>query len=116
MKNKIILAIIIAVVTTSCVQQAFLKTVMVTLTVHNKKDIKSVGIRGNCNPLSWDNDYAMKELIKDSIYTATVQTMTAYKFGEIKFVVDGDWELKEQPNRRINFSDKSDTTFLNLTF
>ena len=58
----------------------------------------------------------MKELIKDSIYTATVQTMTAYKFGEIKFVVDGDWELKEQPNRRVNFNEKSDTTYLNATF
>ena len=57
MKNKIIIALICAISATACVQQAFLKTVMITLTVHNKKDIKSVGIRGNGNPLSWDKDY-----------------------------------------------------------
>lgn len=116
MKNKIVLALVIAVCTTACVQKAFLKTVIITLVVNNKKDIKTVSIRGNGNPLSWDNDFAMQEVIKDSIYTATVQTMTAYKFGEIKFVIDGEWELKEKPNRRIIFNEKSDTTYLNAVF
>lgn len=116
MKNKIILTIIIAFSATACVQQAFLKTVIVTLSVSNKSNIKKVGIRGEGNPLSWNKDIEMKEVIKDSVYTATVQTMTAYKFSEIKFVIDGEWELKEKPNRRVMFSEKSDTTYYTAIF
>ncbi len=116
MKNKILIALLITTCSLACVQKAFLKTVIITLTVHNKKNIKTVGIRGNGNPLSWEKDYEMKEVIKDSIYSATVITMTAYKFGKIKFVVDGDWELKEQPNRKVIFNEKADTTYFNATF
>jgi putative oxidoreductase len=116
MKNKIILAITIAISLSACVQKAFLKTVIITLTVKNKKDIKNVGIRGNGNPLSWDTDFPMEEVVKDSMYKATVTTMTAYTFGEIKFTIDGDWELKEKDNRKIVFNEKSDTTFYNAIF
>lgn len=116
MKNKIIVATLVALSATACVQQAFLKTIIITLTVSGKKDIKTVGIRGNGNPLSWDKDFAMQEVVKDSIYTATVSTITAYKFGEIKFVVDGKWELEDKPNRRIALNEKNDTTYYKAIF
>jgi hypothetical protein len=99
----------------SCVQKSYIKKVVVTLKVSNIKGIKTVGIRGNGKPLSWNNDFEMKELVKDSLYTATVTTVTGYKFAEIKFTVNGDFELKEQPNRRVVFSDK-DTTYYNAVF
>jgi hypothetical protein len=102
-------------ITNGCVQKATKKTVVITLTVQNMKDIKTAGIRGNGKPLSWDNDFEMKEVIKDSIYTATATTVTGYKFAEIKFTVNGEFELKEQPNRKLVFSD-SDTTYYNATF
>lgn len=116
MKRKIIIAYLIALASTACVQKAYLKTVIIKLTVKNKNNIKQVGIRGNGNPLSWEKDFAMQEVVKDSVYTATVCTMTAYKFGEIKFVVDGEWELKDEPNRRIVFSETSDTTYVQAIF
>lgn len=116
MKNKIIIALVFAISTVACVQKAYLKTIIVTLTISNKKDIKKVGIRGNGKPLSWREDFEMKEIIKDSVYTATVQVMTAYKFGEIKFTVDDEFEFKDQPNRRITFNEKGDTTYYNAKF
>jgi hypothetical protein len=90
--------------------------VIVTLTIPNKKNIKTVGIRGNGKPLSWEKDFVMTEVIKDSVYTATVKAITAYKFAEIKCTVNDEWELSEKPNRKILFSQKSDTTFLNIVF
>jgi putative oxidoreductase len=98
-----------------CVQKSYKKTVVVTLSVPNTKDIKSVGIRGEGKPLSWNYDVEMKPLVKDSLYTATITAVTGYKFAEIKFTVNGDFELKEQPNRRVLFSDK-DTTYYHAIF
>ena len=114
-KYSIILLSLLIVSASSCVQKAYKKTVVVTLTVQNIKDIKTVGIRGNGKPLSWDSDFEMKTIVKDSLYTATATTVTGYKFAEIKFTVNGDFELKEQPNRRVVFSDK-DTTYYNAVF
>ncbi|MCX6209202.1 MAG: hypothetical protein NTZ59_06755 [Bacteroidetes bacterium] len=119
MKNKILIAIIIAIAATGCVQKSYVHTIKLELTINNKKDIKKVGVRGEenqGNPLNWNSDLPMNEVIKDSLYTVTFKIESGYKFAEIKFVVDDEWELKDQPNRRITFSDKSDTTFLNLTF
>jgi hypothetical protein len=108
-------AIIFFYMTNGCVQKANKKTVVITLTVQNMKDIKTAGIRGNGKPLSWDTDFEMKEVIKDSIYTATATTITGYKFAEIKFTVNGEFELKDQPNRRVVFSE-GDTTYYNAVF
>ena len=108
-------AIIFLFVANGCVQKSYRKTAVVTLTVANIKDIKSVGIRGNGKPLSWDYDFEMKPVIKDSLYTATITTVTGYKFVEIKFTVNGEFELKEQPNRRVAFSD-NDTTYYQAKF
>jgi putative oxidoreductase len=99
----------------ACVQKSYTKTVVVTLKVSNIKDIKKVGIRGEGKPLSWDNDVEMKTVVKDSLYTASITAVTGYKFVEIKFTVNGDFELKDQPNRRVIFSDK-DTTYYTAVF
>lgn len=98
-----------------CVQKSYTKTVVVTLSVPNTKDIKSAGIRGEGKPLSWDNDVEMKPVVKDSLYTATITAVTGYKFAEIKFTVNGAFELKDQPNRRVLFSNR-DTTYYNAVF
>jgi hypothetical protein len=116
MKNKLILATLITIIAySSCVQKSYKKTVVFTLETKGIKDITMVGIRGNGKPLSWDKDYEMKPIIKDSIYTATATTVTGYKFAEVKFTVNGEFELKEKPNRRVELSDK-DTTYYNAVF
>jgi hypothetical protein len=100
---------------TSCVQESYNQTVTVILDASGIKDIKTVGVRGEVKPLSWDEDFEMKPLIKDSLYTATFTGKTGYLFAEIKFVVNGEFELKDQDNRRVYF-DKSRKTIYKATF
>lgn len=110
-----LLLILLVLPAVSCVQQSYKKTVVITLKVEGMKDIKTVGIRGNGKPLSWGTDFEMKPVIKDSLYTATATIVTGYKFAEIKFTVNGEFELKEQPNRRLLYSD-GDTTHYKAVF
>jgi hypothetical protein len=114
--SNIILTIMMLVLLNSCVQKAYLKTIVINLTTPNKKNIQKVGIRGNGKPLSWQQDYEMKPVVKDSLYTATITIKTAYKEGEIKFTIDDIWELQNKPNRTITLSTTSDTTIYNATF
>jgi hypothetical protein len=100
---------------TSCVQKSYNQTVTVILNVSGIKDIKTVGVRGAGKPLSWKEDFEMKPLIKDSLYTATFSGKTGYLFTEIKFVVNGEFELKDKDNRRVYF-DKSTKTIYKATF
>lgn len=114
-KYSIILVSLLLLSLAGCVQKSYKKTVVVTVSVPNRKDINSVGIRGQVKPLSWDYDVEMKPVVKDSLYTSTITAVTGYKFAEIKFTLNGDFELKEQPNRRVVFSD-TDTTYYNAIF
>jgi PBP1b-binding outer membrane lipoprotein LpoB len=115
MKNLIFLSILTLFVA-SCVQKSYKRTVVLTLDVSGIKDIQTVELRGEGNPLSWNKDLEMKPIKKDSLYTVSVTAVTGYKFAEIKFVVNGKFELENQENRRIYFDEKSDTTFYNAKF
>jgi putative oxidoreductase len=99
----------------SCVQESYVRHIKVTLDVSGLKEISKVGVRGNGDPLSWAEDYPMQELVKDSLYTAVITTKTGYKFGECKFTVNGDFELKDRENRRVYFGE-SDTTYYHAVF
>lgn len=99
----------------SCVQKSYVKHIKVTLDVSSKDSITSVGIRGNGHPLSWQTDYPMQEVVKDSLYSAVITTTTGYKFGECKFTLNGDFELKGKENRRVYFAE-SDTTYYHAVF
>ena len=111
MLNKIILACFFAILATSCVQKAYKKNVVLILDTRGIKDIHSVGIRGVDKPLSWDYDQQMLAIKKDTTYRATVTFFTGYKFTKVKFVVNGQFELEGQPNRRINFANEGITTY-----
>ncbi|MBG9378773.1 hypothetical protein I5907_21250 [Panacibacter sp. DH6] len=115
-KNKLMILLLAVVLLGGCVQEAHLKTVMVTLTVHNKKGIQAVGIRGNGNPLTWEQDYPMTAVVTDSVYHASFKTMTAFKFTEMKFTVDGAWELEGRPNRKVVYPENRDTVVVNAVF
>jgi putative oxidoreductase len=113
--RKISLMIILLALA-SCVQPSYNKTVVVTLDVSALKNIQSVGIRGEGKPLSWEADYPMTEVVKDSVYRAIITTKTGYLFATYKCTVNGNFELQEQPNRRIIFDTKKDTTYVDLVF
>ncbi|UMY64885.1 MULTISPECIES: hypothetical protein [unclassified Flavobacterium] len=114
--KKYFLLVTLGLLVASCVQKATDKTVFVTLTVTGKKNIQSVGIRGDGNPLSWEQDYPMKEVIKDSVYEACLHSRTAFAYSEMKCTVDGQWELENQPNRKIIYEDGKDTIFVRVNF
>jgi putative oxidoreductase len=114
MKKCIVLLGLLCLISTSCVQKTNKQTVVFNLDVKGIKGIKNVGIRGIDKPLSWDYDSEMK-IGKDSIYTASIAYETGYKYTEVKFIINGDFELKGQPNRRIVF-DKSGLTINNSEF
>jgi len=113
---KKIVLLFIVLLTVSCVQKSYKRTVVFTLDVSKIKNIKKVGIRGNDKPLSWDNDMEMDVLKKDSLYQITITGETGYKFTEVKFVVNDTFELQNKNNRKVYFDEKKDTTFYKATF
>lgn len=115
MKTNIIL-LLVTFLLASCVQKTFKRIIVVTVDVSKQKNIRQVGIRGNGNPLSWETDFPMKEVVKDSLYKAVIKTETGYLFGEVKCTLNGNFELKDKPNRRIYFDTQNDTTYMNLIF
>ena len=116
MKNQIYLLLFaIGLFASSCVQKSYDQEVQLIVDVSGIPNIKTVGVRGENRPLSWDEDFEMKPIVKDSIYTATLKSKTGLLFTEIKFVVNGEFELKDKPNRRVIF-DKSQKTIYKAKF
>ncbi len=115
MRNNKLYILLLVLFVTGCVQKTYRKTVVFELDVSQLKNIETVGIRGDDQPLSWDNSTAMTAIKKDTTYTVTATFVTGYKFTEVKFTVNDDFELKGKDNRRINFSEK-DTTYYKAIF
>jgi hypothetical protein len=116
MKTKLaIIALLLSLILTSCVQKTYQKTVVFTLDASEIKNIKTVGIKGNDKPLSWSKNSEMKTIKKDSLYQSTITFETGYTFTEIKFMVNDSLEFENQDNRRVNFS-TTDTTFYKAKF
>ena len=98
-----------------CVQKARDKTVVYLLDVSGHPNVQQVGLRGRDKPLSWSNDLPLTLLKKDGLYRAVVTTHTGYNATEVKFTINGDFELKDQANRRIVFG-PADTTVYQAKF
>jgi hypothetical protein len=115
MRNNMLYLFLFVCTLASCVQKAYKKTVVFELDVSQVKNIESVSIRGDDNPLDWDSNTPMNPIKKDSTYTVTATFVTGYKFTEVKFTVNDEFELKGKNNRRVNFSEK-DTTYYKAIF
>ena len=116
MKAKILFIIIVVpLVLAGCVQKSYDRTLIFTIDRPNIQDIKSVGVRGNDKPLNWENDLPLKFDSKSNTYKATVTLNSGYLFTEVKFTVNGEFELKNQENRRIDFRNK-DTIYYHAAF
>jgi putative oxidoreductase len=111
-KLSILCAILLAV--TGCVQSTRTRVAVLTLDVSGMGPIQTAGVRGEGDPLSWEKDYPMTAIVKDSLYTVTITGQTPYDFTEIKFTVNGKFELEEKDNRRLVFT--GDTTFYRAKF
>ncbi len=69
--KKTILIIMMYLSLISCVQESKKQKVTIFLDVSGLKDVKTVGIRGNDKPLSWNEDMEMEVVKKDSLYKKT---------------------------------------------
>jgi hypothetical protein len=96
---------------TGCVQKSSDKTVTFNVDVSSVKNVKTVSLRGKEKPLNWRKGIEMTSVKQDSIYTATVTFLTGYKFTEVKFVVNDEFELKDKDNRRVEYSNLDTTTY-----
>lgn len=112
--KKIVLCLCLFALMVACVQKTHKKTVVYILHLTNTNPAVQVGVRGKDKPLSWESDTIAKLHVPDSTYRVAITYQTGYKFTEVKFVVNSVFELADQPNRRIIFSD-SDTTFYEAT-
>ena len=95
--------LLLAGVLPACVQKATYKTVVYLLDVSGRPHVQQVGLRGRDKPLSWNQDLPLTPVVQDSLYRVVVTTHTGYLATEVKFTVDGEFELKEADNRRIAF-------------
>jgi hypothetical protein len=114
MSNKFLILLAIVSIT-SCVQKTKKHSVTLLLDVSAMKDVKSVGVRGNDKPFSWDNDTQMEVVKKDSLYKTTFIIETGRICTELKFTVNGNFELKGKENRKVYF-DESGKTVYKATF
>ncbi len=99
----------------SCVQKTTNQTITFELNVKGIPNIKTVEIRIDNEAIKWEKEMEMKPIIKDSLYSLTLTGKTGYLFTEVKFKINGEYELKELPNRKVIF-DKSGTTLFKSTF
>jgi len=107
--------ILIGLFLMGCVQPTYKQKVIFQLNASDLNGSKTLGVRGNDSPLSWEKDYPLREVIKDSIYEATVVFYTGYAFTEFKFTIDGNFELQNEDNRRVYFN-KKHTTYIKASF
>ncbi len=98
--------IAIVLVLQSCVQPSYNRTIIFKLKVPARSNITSVGVRGNDKPFNWNSDYPLQFDPADSTYKGSATMRTGYLFTEFKFVVDGDFEFKDQANRKLFFENK----------
>ncbi len=111
-----ILAIAVLLCTASCVQQTHLKTVTVKLDMNGVAITENVGVKGNFTDPSWKQVIPLTDNDNDGIFEATLSQKTAVNGIQFKFVNQGNYELKEQPNRTLKFEYKPETITYEATF
>ncbi len=111
MKKYILLSLATILLLTSCVQKNKKHSITLLLDASGMKDIKSVGIRGNDKPFSWDYDTEMEVVKKDSLYKKTYTFETGRICTELKFTINGEFEFQDQENRKVYFNQNGKTIY-----
>ena len=111
MKNYILYSLGTVLFLTGCVQKTKKHSIILLVDVSEMKDIKTVGIRGNDKPFSWNEDVAMEVVKKDSLYKKTFEINTGRLCTEVKFTVNGEFELQNQENRKVYFAEDGATVY-----
>ena len=110
------LALILLFCTTSCVQETHLKSITFKVDMNQVENVGNVGIRGNFTNPSWEQLIPLTDDNNDGIYEATLSQKTAVNAIRFKFVNQGVYELKDQPNRKLEFEYKPETILYEAIF
>lgn len=114
---KHLTCILLAFLFLGCVQQTQPKTITFKLKLEDTEDVKSVGLRGNLAPLSWDQNIPLTYSDMDGTYETKIQMNTANFALQFKFVVnDSIFELKQMDNRQIQFKYQPETIVYNAVY
>ncbi len=111
--------VLFCVTLTGCVQRAYDRTIVYELDASGIPNVQSVGVRGRDKPLSWNTDVAMTQRAAGGPYTVAVTYHTGYLVTEVKFTVNGEFELANQDNRTVRVERTTtggDTTVYRATF
>ena len=93
--------LILPVLLSRCVQPAYDRTIIYELDVGGVSSVQSVGVRGRDKPLSWDRDVAMVQRGMGGPYVVAITYHTGYLVTEVKFTVNGEFELANRDNRTV---------------
>lgn len=108
----IICSLILGLLIASCVQKTKKQQVEFFVDARGVDNMNSISVRGSIPPLSWNQNYELKDADNDSIYTGSVVFDIPYDLVEIKFVKNEEqFELKNQPNRSLRFDDDQNTKY-----
>ncbi|MBC8756324.1 hypothetical protein H2O64_16740 [Kordia sp. YSTF-M3] len=117
MKKLIILStIILAISLQSCVQETHEKTVTFKVDMNGLSTVENVGLKGNFTNPSWKVTIPLTDENNDGIYEGTFSKKTATSSIRFKFVNQKQYELKDQPNRTLQFEYKPQTLVYEATF
>jgi hypothetical protein len=111
MRQFITIMLVAMLSLTSCVQKTKKHSITLLIDVSGMKDIKTVGIRGNDKPFSWDYDTEMEVVKKDSLYKKTYTFETGRLCTELKFTVNDEFELQDKDNRKVYFNQNGETVY-----
>ena len=105
--TSIICCLLIGQCLLSCVQERHIKRVKFQLDMRQIKNFETVGIRGDIQPLSWQETTSLSDADGDSIYDTTLEFSTASNQLNFKFVINGEeFELEGSDNRVLPFEYK----------
>lgn len=108
--------LILSILLTSCVQEAHLKTVHVSVDMNGISNPKNVGIRGS-HPLSWEETTPLTDTNNDGIFEGTFSFYTASHGVQFKFVNNSqEFELNGSDNRTLKFNYEPETIRYYATF
>jgi hypothetical protein len=99
-----------------CVQPTHDRTVVYEVDVSRVADVRTVGVRGSDQPLTWDGDRALDAVQPGALYRTAVTYRTGYLVTRAKFTVNGEFELADGDNRVIRFATTGDTTWYRAVF
>ena len=113
---KLPLLLLLPLLLYSCVQETHLKTVTFQVDMNGEELVQNVGIRGSFTPNSWNETLRLSDEDGDGIFEATFSQKTAINQIQFKFVNLGEYELKGQENRVLEFVYEPETITYSAIF